>query len=196
MSQKKCMVLGLFAVLLLASGSAAAICKDDFESWETPVPAMTPSEDFYIHGDGTVTHIPTGLMWKRCSEGQNWDGSSCTGSASMFPWGQRNSGYPFYIDYPGALDHADGHSFAGHSDWRLPNVKELNTITEIRCSSPSINTVIFPGTPSERFWSSSPQAEHNWWAWQVSFGHGVHSSATTKSCSECGAAVRLVRDAQ
>lgn len=152
----------LLISLWLISCSAAAICSGGNEN--TAVPFSTPTTDFVTQGDGTVTHVPTGLMWKRCSEGQEWNGSTCTGSESSFDW-------------QGALTHADEHSFAGHTDWRLPNVKEMKSIVERRCWRPAINTVIFPGATSGWFWSASPDARETnvpgiLGAWQVQFGDG------------------------
>src|SRR5690606_14572885 len=98
------------AMLLLAAHSAAATCRND-------ITASTPDQDFTLHNDGTATHNSTGLMWMRCSLGQTWDGSTCTGAASSFAW-------------QNALVAAQSHSFAGHSDWRLPNKNELASLVE------------------------------------------------------------------
>jgi hypothetical protein len=141
------------AMLLLAAHSAAATCRND-------ITASTPDQDFTLHNDGTVTHNSTGLMWMRCSLGQTWDGSTCTGAASTFTWHN-------------ALVAAQSHSFAGHSDWRLPNKNELASLVEQRCVSPAINSTIFPGTAwGSAFWSSSPYADYSNGAWYVAFDGG------------------------
>ncbi|WP_333606445.1 Lcl C-terminal domain-containing protein [Arsukibacterium sp.] len=144
----------LLSVLLLAWSvqSANAACRDD-------IPASTPSSDFTVHNNGTVTHTTTGLMWMRCRLGQSWDGSSCSGSTSTYTWAN-------------ALAAAQSHEFGGYSDWRLPNKNELESIVEERCVSPAINTAIFPGTPSSWFWSSSPHADGSAYTWGVVFNGG------------------------
>jgi len=91
----------------------------------------TPTSDFTDNGNGTVTHTKTGLMWKRCAEGQTWDGSTCTGNGTGMNWSD-------------ALTTAEGATFAGHSDWRLPNVKELYSIVETCGGGPAINQTVFP----------------------------------------------------
>ncbi len=102
----------------------------------------TPDSDFTDHGDGTVTHRKTGLMWMKCVLGQS--GSNCaTGSPTDYTWQQ-------------ALQSADSFSFAGYSDWRLPNIKELSSLVERACYGPAINGSFFPNTPGLRLWSSSP----------------------------------------
>lgn len=160
------------AMLLLAAHSAAATCRND-------ITASTPDQDFTLYNDGTVTHNSTGLMWIRCSLGQTWDGSTCIGAASTFIWHN-------------ALVAAQSHSFAGHSDWRLPNKNELASLVEQRCVSPAINSTIFPGTPGSWFWSSSPYANNSHDAWLVHFSDG-YVNVNDKSAN---ARVRLVRAGQ
>lgn len=155
--------LSLIAALFFSSSLMAETVCSGLEN--TAITPTTPTEDFDIHADGTVTHKPTGLMWMRCSLGQTWDGStsSCTGSASTHTW-------------QGALQAAEvwnaGGGFAGHTDWRLPNIKELESIVEERCYSPAIHGSAFPGTSSSVFWSSSSYALNPGNAWTLYFGSG------------------------
>jgi hypothetical protein len=94
----------------------------------------TPTADFIDNGDGTVTHKTTGLIWKRCAEGQTWAGGTCTGSPSKFNWDKANA--------------------PKSGDWRLPTIVELSSIVERDASYPAINTTIFPNTPASGFWSA------------------------------------------
>ncbi len=118
----------------------------------------TPSSDFTDNGDGTVTHKQTQLIWKRCAEGQTWTGSTCTGTAS-----------PYTYDQAITLTA----SFAGKTDWRTPNIQELQSIVEYGAYNPSINLTIFSNTPSSYFWSGSPYAGGSDYAWSVSFKYGL-----------------------
>jgi len=43
----------------------------------------------------------------------------------------------------------------GHADWRLPTLKEIQTIVEERFATPMIDPAVFPDTPSGRYWTSS-----------------------------------------
>ena len=73
-------------------------------------PSATPDSAYTINADDTVIHIATGLMFKRCNEGRS--GAACaTGSTGLINW-------------PGALTAARNSTFAGYSDWRLPNLQE------------------------------------------------------------------------
>ena len=147
----------------------AQICNDR-------VTLTTPTSDFTLHDDATVTHSKTGLMWKRCAEGQS--GASCMGKASGHTWNE-------------ALLLAEGASFAGYRDWRLPNKNELASLVEEACFEPAINLSVFPATLSERFWSSSPMSsKYN--AWVIYFSGGQVNYADRKY----GRHVRLVRGGQ
>ena len=143
------------------------------------IPETTPTADFVDNGNGTVTHSRTGLMWKRCAEGQTWSGGTCTGSASSSTWAD-------------ALKAVVGVSTGGYSDWRLPNMKELISIVEWKCNYPAINRSIFPSTPASYFWSASANAYTSIDAWYVdfSYGYGYGFSRNTSL------SVRLVRSGQ
>lgn len=145
--------------LLFCSYSSAQNCENE----NTSIISTTPTGDFVDNNNGTVTHTKTGLMWMRCSLGQNWTGSGCEHTAASYSW-------------QGALVAAKGHSFAGYSDWRLPNINELESIVEERCWAPSINSFIFPNIPPNWFWSSSPAVLSNRnFVWSVDL-YGSHYS--------------------
>lgn len=146
-------------------------------SFATPT---TPTSDFIDNGDGTVTHKLTGLVWMRCAMGQTWDKAtaSCLGTAQAYAW-----------DAAMALKS----SFAGKSDWRLPNAWELNTIVERENYNPAINTTIFPNITNSLtndFISSSSSSGDDSTAWLISFNDGYGSLYYKNR----GYSVRLVRD--
>lgn len=145
----------------LVFGSAHAVqCLNN-------IPPTNPDNVYEIHDDGsTVTDTRTGLMWKRCSEGQTWNGSICAGSDSTFAWAD-------------ALNHVLTLTDAGYDDWRLPNRNELESLVEDCTYYPAINTDIFPNTPSSGFWSASPNANSSYFAWGVDFLFG-ESSLTSR----------------
>lgn len=70
--------------------------------------------DFHDNGDGTITDRATGLMWMKPDSGHQQAGSNGDGR----------------MDWQQALAWAEGVEHAGHTDWRLPNAKELQSIVD------------------------------------------------------------------
>jgi len=133
------------------------------QTCQTSITETTPTSRFSDNGDGTITDNTTLLIWKRCPESMafsdnatpaNLTDDSCTASTNL-------SGY----DYQEALQHVanlnSSGGYAGKNDWRVPNIKELNSIIELSCHSPAINLTVFPDTPTtvnaivDRYISSS-----------------------------------------
>ena len=119
----------------------------------------TPTAAFTVHGDGTVTHALTGLMWKQCPQGLS--GAGCTaGSVATLTW-------------RAALAAAVADTTGGHTDWRLPSETELDTVFEFCGHTPAINQTIFPATPASLFWSATSRAASPAYAWTGSFDDGL-----------------------
>ncbi len=138
-----------------------------------------PVSDYVDNGNGTVTHKPTNLTWKRCAQGQTWTGSTCSGTAGEYSFYQANT-------LTGTT------TFAGKSDWRVPAEDELLSLVDysVAYPGPAVNGSIFPATPGANFWSASPAgANGSDSAWLVYFGHGAAYSGGRSG----NYAVRLVR---
>ncbi len=157
-----------------AAANAACLNAADY-------PDAWPDSRYTDNGDGTVSDTKTGLMWLTCSIGQALTDSACAGTASGHAW-QAALNVPAGINIAG---------FAGHQDWRLPNIKELKSLVKYSCSDPAINAARFPNTANS-YWSASPYAGSSGGAWQVFFfsGDAFASNRTFPS------RVRLVRAGQ
>jgi hypothetical protein len=101
-----------------------------------------------INNESSVYDKQTGLSWQQCPAGQS--GESCIGTASTHDWQQA-------LQFPLSVNATGG--FAGKTDWRLPNIKELQSLVAYNCFNPSINLTVFPNTPVSVFGfvSSSPR---------------------------------------
>ncbi|PIQ53878.1 MAG: hypothetical protein COW02_05970 [Comamonadaceae bacterium CG12_big_fil_rev_8_21_14_0_65_59_15] len=58
----------------------------------------------------------------------------------------------------------------GASDWRMPHVKELETIADFGRFNPAIDPTYFPNTGSSSYWSGLP--ERQGYVWLVDFSNG------------------------
>ena len=142
-----------------------------------------PDSRYTIHANHTVTDEVTKLMWKRCSEGQSWSNNTCSGAVSTMTWKV-------------ALEHAYTHEFAGYSNWRLPNVKELASLVARDRYHVPINLTVFPNTRYLWYWSSSPAGEDKAWG-TASYTHFIDfapaSYVRSDGNGKRGNGVRLVR---
>ncbi|MBW8191930.1 DUF1566 domain-containing protein [Neiella marina] len=113
---------------------------------------------FVDNHDGTVTDLATGLMWMKQDSGQA-------------------------LDWQQALDYAEDLMVAGYTDWKLPNIKELQSIVDYSGVYPAIDSSVFNTTDNDAyFWSSTsayfskfgPEEKRKpYWAWYVAFGYAV-----------------------
>jgi hypothetical protein len=109
-------------------------------------------DNFIDNGDGTVSDFATGLMWE-----QKTDDGGLQDKDNTYSWQE-------------ALSYCENLSLAGHSDWRLPNRNELQSIVDYYRYNPSIDTTFFPNTSSE-YWTSTTYDSNPNYAWYVSFDY-------------------------
>ncbi|MGQ1785132.1 Lcl C-terminal domain-containing protein [Saccharicrinis sp. GN24d3] len=128
------------------------------------------TNDFQDNKNGTITDKATGLMWSKNDSGKG-------------------------LNWESALSYAENSELAGYSDWRLPNVKELQSIVDYSFApnaknpkqvGPSIDPMFscseisnengdkdypyyWTGT-SARFQKGKPY----YYAWYVAFGRAVN----------------------
>jgi hypothetical protein len=170
--QKIALITLMILVPLL---SHAQTCQSNIKN-------KTPDSRYQLLSNGSeVKDLKTGLIWQRCSLGQTWDGTTCTGTASQYTWQQA---------LQAAKDAGNGLT--------LPNIKELSSLANRACYNPAINDTFFPNTPIDigtyygTYWSSSPVADNGGVAWLVGFHYGFDDNGD-KNYSFF---VRLVRASQ
>lgn len=116
-----------------------------------PVPRFTDS------GDGTVTDLLTGLEWVK-------EPHSLPSNAGVGLWS-------------GTVDFCYNLNFAGHSDWRLPNVKELESLlqngTALLFAWLNGEATPFSGIVGGFYWSATSCADNTGSAWRFNMDSGV-----------------------
>ena len=100
-------------------------------------------------GNGTVYDTKTKLTWQQTVPSTTWSWADaktyCAGVGSRL----------------------------GGTSWRLPTLKELQSLVDYsQTTPPMIDSTAFPGVPSAMFWSASPLAGSSSGAWDVYFGNG------------------------
>ena len=111
-------------------------------------PPPTIPAHFSDNGNGTITDNLTGLTWQKSS------------STDSITWEQ-------------ALNYSDTLTLAGFNDWRLPNIKELQSINIETAINPSLNTTYFPTLGTNKFWSSTTLPNQTTKAWYLYTQFGI-----------------------
>ena len=164
------------ACLIAVSIRANAQTEQAQATCPAGIPVTAEDARFVVRESGEIQHIESNLIFMRCSLGQQWDGSSCVGEPTAYNWQQ-------------ALSISIQTNFNSSANWRLPNIKELNVITERACVRPSINDAMFPNTSPDDYWTSTPAMLNDQAAWSVAFTN----ASNTQRLKTGSLFVRLVR---
>lgn len=140
------------------------------------------------NGDGTITDNATGLMWEKLSH----DGSIHEYSTT----------YTWFTAFTTKVATLNSGSFAGYTDWRLPNRFELESLVDLGRGNPATDPVFNTAcvnsctvlmcscTQTAGHWSATTYENTPTTAWFVSFGDGfIGASAKTSNAFS----VRAVR---
>jgi hypothetical protein len=153
-----------------SDGAGAPIaCADTGQDGELQRGATLSYTD---NGDGTITDHTTGLMWaKKGNDGSIHDKDEA---------GNWSVAFSVFI---AAMNSGGG--FAGYTDWRLPNIRELMTLVHYGNSGPAVDPVFNTGcvagcsvttcscTGISYHWTSTSEANAEGNAWAVVFTAGV-----------------------
>ncbi len=120
--------------------------------------------DFVDNGDSTITDNATDLMWAQNDSGEA-------------------------MDWEAALAYAEDATVAGYDDWRLPNIKELQSLADYSGVFPAMDSTLFNVSEIVNeagsddypyYWSSTnnPYIDPNdvdgyWYAWYLAAGYAV-----------------------
>ncbi len=109
-----------------------------------------PPPHFIDNGDGTIKDNYTGLTWQKIQ------------AADSMSW-------------EGALLYSKTVSLGGKSDWRLPNVKEIQSLNDVSKINPSFDNTRFPDVILGNFWSSTTLIGNTARAWDINVDFGIVS---------------------
>lgn len=139
------------------------------------------------NGDGTITDNNTGLMWEK----KDNSGGGIHDKDNTYTWSEASYGSTNIMDgtiatFLATLNTPPG--FAGHTDWRIPNYKELTSILNLELTGPSVSAAFHdaagcPGCSDVTvatctctrllwYWSSTTTKFTPTYGYIVSFGNG------------------------
>ena len=151
-----------------ASGSTIN-CEDTGQDGDLEKGVTWPNPRFTDNTDGTVTDTLTGLIWLKdaaCMGSGTW-------SDALTQVGSLNSGANF---------HCGNYTAGTFSDWRLPNVREMQSLVHYGFFNPAVPDTAgtgqwlegdpFTGVQSSFYWSSTTFANYSDVAWRVNLYYG------------------------
>jgi hypothetical protein len=106
------------------------------------------------------------------------DGRTAYDTTSMLTW---NRDFEPALTFAAANTYCSDLSLNGFDDWRLPTLKELQSLVDFRTGNPAIDTTVFAGTPiaDPDFWSSTHTSLDSTKTWVVGFANGWAAPAGT-----------------
>jgi hypothetical protein len=141
----QCGSLDHSAICLPKTGQIVGYASGDDGDLEQGV--AWPSPRFTDHGNRTVTDNLTGLMWTKYARSDK-------------KWQE-------------ALDYCNSLTQAGYTDWRLPNINELHSLTDYsRCNPALPSGHPFTNVQGHIYWSSTTSASVPDSAWIVDMWDG------------------------
>lgn len=141
------------------TGQTTSYVANDDGGYQKGAPLPNPRFTVGASGDATncVTDNLTGLVWAR------------------------NANIAGTMNWANAITYCEGLNYGGQTDWRLPNRKELDSLTDLARINPALTTGHpFTGVQSDYYWSSSTYVALTSYAWDVTLADGdVSNSAKT-----------------
>jgi len=152
--------LSIFSAAVPKTGQTTSYQAGDAGSYQKGVPWPTPRFTVGASGEATncVTDNMTGLMWAR------------------------NANIGGTMTWSNAIVYCEGLTYGGYSDWRQPNRRELQSLTDDGRASPAL--IIghpFTGVQLANYWTSSTDAGNSNNAWYVLMVNGLANIATGKT---------------
>ena len=130
--------------------SAGGSRKFHVRAVRKPITTTFSVAHFTDNGNETVTDNFTGLTWQKIQ------------APNTFTWEE-------------ALTYANNLLLAEKTDWRLPNIKELQSLNDPSLSKPSFNKTFFPNCLSGNYWSATSMQNAPVKAWDINIEYGIVS---------------------
>lgn len=113
-------------------------------------------QDFIDNNDGTITDISLGLMWQKSDDNvqRTWEE---------------------------AIQYCEDLNIVNYNDWRLPNIRELASITDETKGTPvnsnnphpAIDTTFFQNTKIASYWTSTTYTFDAAFAYEIQYTEGI-----------------------
>ncbi len=145
-----------------------------------------------IKGDEGLHDADDRFNWYNTDPASNGGSDGSIGDAADSCFGYTAGVESTYCNTQAYTARVNAAALCGASDWRMPDITELDSIINFDRENPAIDTDYFPGTEHRyEYWSGTPGYSGHAWIVHFKYGDSVGVSYQYNS-----AAVRLVRDGE
>lgn len=135
-------------------------CAGTGEDGETQAGVTWPTPRFTDNGNGTITDNLTKLMWLK-------DGS-CTGGGLLW-----QAALDWIANFNGGSTSCADYGAGTHSDWRMPNIRELLSLVDFGVTNPPLPAANpFVNIQTSYYHTSTSNQANPSGAWAVRFTDG------------------------
>ena len=143
------------------------------------VPLIDQTIDYVTTPWTCVKDNVTGLVWEiktttasihNRSYSYRWGGLTAIGH------NHPNRQGSYYDEWDTLVEESNSEEFCGFTNWRVPTIAELSSITNKGTPNPAIDINYFPHSFSNGYWSSSPTANNSNFAWYIDFSYAISFS--------------------
>ena len=150
------------------AGGTVIACAGTGQDGDLLAGVAWPNPRFTDEGDQTVADNLTGLIWAKdgnvmMTRDPGFDTDSTPGDGAV--------NWQHALDYIKKLNQEN---YLGHNDWRLPNLKELESLVSAGQSDNAnrLNSQGYYNVQGNYYWSSSTYANYTSFAWLVTMCDG------------------------
>jgi hypothetical protein len=142
--------------------SAGGIKKFHVRAVRDVVNPVNITAHFTDNNDSTITDNLTNLVWQKFP------------NTSMQTWEQ-------------ALSFSENLILANNTNWRLPNIKELQSLNDESVIQPSVTSPYFANLGVKKYWSATslPNQTTKAWYWDTQFGVTTYDTKTNSNSVLC-----------
>ena len=136
----------------------------------------------YREGDDGWCSTNYGISWPvpRFTIGTGEDGTNLvTDNMTGLMWARNANQLGIKTNWNAAIDFCNDLDYGGHTDWRLPNRKELESLLDLGRSSPALSSGhSFTGVQSAYYWTGTTCTHATDYAWGLDLCYGNVLSPT------------------
>jgi hypothetical protein len=124
------------------------------------------------NGDGTISDTNTTLMWevKGIANGSP-DPTNPNNPDNTYRWDELTT----------FVSLLNSTNYGGYSDWRIPTVKELESLLDLSIAEPGPTTdmTLFPNCKAGSYWTSDLDIDNPAMAWSIDFSNSLDNITAT-----------------